>query len=69
MDSLIIFLQSLNIEKAIVVDFVCNLKYIRLNKYSHFQQQGKPGKYMGYVENARFRYYKTDMEGNEHTLW
>jgi CRP-like cAMP-binding protein len=69
MDSLLIFLQSLNVEKAIAVDFVCNLKYVRLNKYGHFQQQGKLGKYMGYVENARFRYYKTDMEGNEHTLW
>lgn len=69
MDSLINFLLSLDIDQDEALRFVGNLKHIKLKKYEHFQMQGDPSKYMGYVDLGKFRYYKTDKDGNERTLW
>jgi len=63
------FLDTLNIDKTQADAFVCSLKHIRLKKHDHFQKQGESAKYMGYVDHGKFRYYKIDKEGNEHTLW
>lgn len=69
MDHLINFLNNLNIDNATAYDFASKLKSIRLNKYDHFQQESKAARYMGFVVSGKFRYYKTEKEGNEHTLW
>lgn len=69
MDNLITFLNNLNIENSTAYDFVSRLKSIRLNKHDHFQQEGKAARYMGFVLSGKFRYYKADKDGNEHTLW
>lgn len=69
MDTLLNFLYSLNISKSIALDYVGGLKSIRVKKKEHFQMQGISSKYMGYVTDGKFRYYKIDAEGNERTLW
>lgn len=69
MDSLVKLLLDLNISKDKALCFVDNLKCIRLKKYEHFQIQEEPSKYMGYVVSGRFRYYKVNKNGDEHTLW
>jgi len=69
MESLTSFLASLNINKDETFHFVDKLKCIHINKYEHFLLEGEAGKYMGYVDQGHFRYYKTDKEGNEKTLW
>ena len=62
-------LNSLNIDKAKAIEYVKQLKFVKIKKGEHFQMQGNPAKYMGYVDSGRFKYYKIDKEGNEHTLW
>lgn len=69
MDHLINFLSNLSIDNATAYHFVTKLKSIRLNKHDHFQQEGEAARYMGFVISGKFRYYKTDKQGNEHTLW
>lgn len=69
MDSLVNFLLNLNMSNDEVFRFVSHVKCIELKKNEHFQLQGYPSKYMGYVDSGKFRYYKTDKEGNERTLW
>jgi Cyclic nucleotide-binding domain. len=69
MEQLINLLFSLNVDKAEVLRFVCNLKCIQTKKNKHFQEQGDTARYMGFVTDGRFRYYKIDDNGNERTLW
>ncbi len=69
MDSLFNFLYNLNIDKACASDFINKLKSIQLKKYDLFQMEGTPARYMGFVTSGKFRYYKTDKQGNERTLW
>lgn len=69
MESLIRLLGSLNIEQPKIVEYVSRLRPMRLKKQEHFQMQGDYAKYMGYVDAGKFRYYKIDRDGNEHTLW
>jgi len=69
MNTFINLLSSLNIDEIRALEYVERLKYIRLKKHEHFQIEGERAKYMAYVDNGKFRYYKTDKEGNERTLW
>lgn len=69
MDNLMNLLNSLNIDKAKAIEYVKQLKCIKIKKGEHFLMQGDTAKYMGYVDSGRFRYYKVDREGDEHTLW
>jgi len=69
MESHIKFLVSLNINKDEALRFVEKLKCIRIDRYEHFHLEGEACKYMGYVDHGHFRYFKTDKEGNEKTLW
>jgi len=66
---LIDLLKSLNIEETKAIEYVNRLKSIKISKNEHFQMQENIAKYMGYVKNGRFKYYKTDKDGNERTLW
>ena len=67
--NLLHFLLRLNIDEAKGMEFIDQLKLIQLKKYEHFQMQGEPVKYMGYVMEGKFRYYRIDNEGNDRTLW
>lgn len=69
MNGLINLLCSLNINNADVLEYTKRLKNIQIKKGEHFQMQGCPVRYMGYVDSGKFRYYKIDKEGNERTLW
>ncbi|MFR1748972.1 MAG: Crp/Fnr family transcriptional regulator [Parabacteroides distasonis] len=69
MNGLINLLCSLNINNADVLEYTKRLKNIQIKKGEHFQMQGSPVRYMGYVDSGKFRYYKIDKEGNERTLW
>ncbi|MBS5529068.1 MAG: Crp/Fnr family transcriptional regulator [Prevotella sp.] len=69
MNGLINLLCSLNINNADVLEYTKRLKNIQIKKGEHFQMQGCPVRYMGYVYSGKFRYYKIDKEGNERTLW
>lgn len=69
MDNLIELLNSLNIDKEKAIEYAKRLKCIKIKKNEHFQIQGDTAKYMGYVDSGRFRYYKIDKQGYEHTLW
>ncbi|MDH6311000.1 CRP-like cAMP-binding protein [Dysgonomonas sp. PFB1-18] len=69
MTNLINLLTSLNIDEAKAIEYVNLLKHILIKKGEHFQMQGDPAKYMGYVDSGKFRYYKIDKEGTERTLW
>lgn len=69
MDNLMALLNSLNIDQATAAEYMKPLKCIRIKKNEHFQKQGDAAKYMGFVDSGRFRYYKVDKDGNEHTLW
>lgn len=69
MTNLINLLTDLNIDEAKAIEYVNLLKHISIKKGEHFQMQGDPAKYMGYVDSGKFRYYKIDKEGNERTLW
>lgn len=69
MDNLIELLNNLNIDKEKAIEYAKRLKCIKIKKNEHFQMQGDTAKYMGYVYSGRFRYYKIDKQGNEHTLW
>lgn len=69
MNGLINLLCSLNINNADVLEYTKRLKNIQIKKGEHFQMQGCPVRYMGYVDSGKFRYYKIDEEGNERTLW
>ncbi|MDR2919926.1 MAG: Crp/Fnr family transcriptional regulator [Tannerella sp.] len=69
MGNLINLLKSLNIDDTKATDYVNRLRCIQIKKGEHFQIQGDPTKYMGYVDFGKFRYYKIDKEGNERTLW
>ena len=69
MNGLINLLCSLNINNADVLEYTKRLKNIQIKKGEHFQMQGCPVRYMGYVDSGKFRYYKIDKDGNERTLW
>lgn len=69
MNGLINLLCGLNINNADVLEYTKRLKNIQIKKGEHFQMQGCPVRYMGYVDSGKFRYYKIDKEGNERTLW
>ena len=69
MNGLINLLCSLNINNAAVLEYTKRLKNIQIKKGEHFQMQGCPVRYMGYVDSGKFRYYKIDKDGNERTLW
>ena len=69
MESFINLLYSLNIEQPKALEYVDRLRQIHLKKHEHFQMQGDFAKYIGYVDTGKFRNYKIDKEGNEHTLW
>ena len=69
MNGLINLLFSLNINNADVLEYTKRLKNIQIKKGEHFQMQGCPVRYMGYVDSGKFRYYKIDKDGNERTLW
>ena len=69
MDNLINLLKSLNINDTKATEYVNRLKCIQIVKGEHFQMQGDPAKYMGYVDSGKFKYYKIDKEGNERSLW
>lgn len=69
MEDLINLITSLNVDNADMLKLVGDLKCIQLKKHEHFQEQGDIAKYMGFVIDGRFRYYKTDDNGNERTLW
>ena len=69
MNGLINLLCSLNINNADVLEYTKRLKNIQIKKGEHFQMQGCPVRYMGYVDSEKFRYYKIDKDGNERTLW
>lgn len=69
MTNLINLLTSLNIDEAKAIEYANRLKRIQIKKGEHFQMQGDPAKYMGYVDFGKFRYYKIDKDGNERTLW
>lgn len=69
MTNLINLLTDLNIDEAKAIEYVNLLIHISIKKGEHFQMQGDPAKYMGYVDSGKFRYYKIDKEGNERTLW
>ena len=52
-----------------MLEYTKRLKNIQIKKGEHFQMQGCPVRYMGYVDSGKFRYYKIDKDGNERTLW
>ena len=69
MNGLINLLCSLNINNADVLEYTKRLKNIQIKKGEHFQMQGCPVRYMGYVDSGKFRYYKIDKDGDERALW